>query len=234
MKCWHCEAQNARDSSTCWACGIKLSRSSRHGVSFQPEAMRHYTSASVAGERHRSWLDGLVLASTILFGVLLGHFVANVLPSSSPLDRINAVMAAGPLGFINPNIRALPVRTVGEAQELNGVVTQVAEVRRAKTEAGREAPAGMQFMTATVVVDNQSARPLAYNLNDWKVRDSRGRTVNPQAITSAGWLASGRVAPGQSVSGAVTFAVAEGEPAAQVTFSPAALGALLRWDAPQA
>ena len=231
MKCWHCEAQNSRDSATCWACGIKLSRSARRAVSFRPEAMRHYTSASVAIERHRTWLDGLVLLSTILFGVLLGHFVANVLPSSSPLERFNAVLAAGPLGFINPNIRAMPVRGIGEAQELNGVVTQVANVRRAKSEAGRDAPAGQQLITATVVVDNQSARPLAYNLNDWKARDSRGRTVTPQAIASAGWLASGRVAPGQKVQGAVTFAVPEGD-AVQVTFSPSALGALLRWDAP--
>ena len=231
MKCWHCEAQNTRGSATCWACGIKLTRSPRRGPSFRPEAMRHYTSASVAIERHRTWMDGLVLLSTILFGVLLGHFVANVLPSSSPLERFNAVMAAGPLGFINPNIRALPVRPMGEAQELNGVVTQVANVRRAKSEAGLEAPAGQQFITATVVVDNQSQRPLAYNLNDWKVRDSRGRNVTPQSIATAGWLASGRVAPGQMVQGAVTFAVPEGD-AVQVTFSPSALGALLRWDAP--
>ncbi|MGI8424741.1 MAG: DUF4352 domain-containing protein [Chloroflexota bacterium] len=193
--------------------------------------MRHYTSASVAVERHRTWMDGVVLGSTILFGVLLGYFVANVLPTNSPLERINAVVAAGPLGFINPNIRALPLRTVGETQAVNGVVTQVAQVRRAKSEAGRDAPAGTQFLTATVVVDNQSARPLAYNLNDWKVRDARGRMVNPQAITNSGWLASGRVAPGQSVLGAVTFAVPEGETGTQVTFSPAALGALLRWEA---
>jgi hypothetical protein len=231
MKCWHCEAQNSRDSSTCWACGIKLNRAARRAPSFRPEAMRHYSSASVAVERHRSWLDGLVLLSTVMFGLLLGHFVANVLPTANPMDRINAVMAAGPLGFINPNIRALPVRSVGEAQSLNGVVTQVAQVRRSASEAGRQASAGTQFLTATVVVDNQSARPLAYNLNDWKVRDSRGRTATPQPISGAGWLASGRVAPGQSVTGAVTFAVPEGD-LAQVTFSPSALGALLRWDAP--
>ena len=231
MKCWHCEAQNPRDTATCWACGIKLSRSARRAPSFRPEAMRHYTSASVAVERHRTWLDGLVLLTTILFGVLLGHFVANVLPSSSPLDRVSSIMSAGPLGFLNPNIRALPVRSIGEAQELNGVVTQVAEVRRTKAESGREAPGGAQFLTATVVVDNQSARPLAYNLNDWKARDSRGRSITPQSIGGAGWLASGRIAPGQSVMGAVTFAVPEGD-TVQVTFSPSALGALLRWDAP--
>ena len=231
MKCWHCEAQNARDSSTCWACGIKLSRSARRAPTLRPEAMRHYTSASVAVERHRTWLDGLVLASTVLFGILLGHFVANVLPNSSPLDQISSVMSAGPLGFINPNIRAMPVRPVGEAQELNGVVTQVAQVRRSKSEAGRDAPAGAQFLTATVVVDNQSQRPLAYNLNDWKVRDSRGRNITPQSFGSAGWLAGGRVSPGQNVTGAVTFAVPEGD-VVQVTFSPSALGALLRWDAP--
>ena len=231
MKCWHCEAQNAPTSATCWACGIKLSRSARRSASLRPEAMRHYTSASVAVERHRTWLDGLILLTTVMFGVLLGHFVANVLPTSSPLERIQAVMSAGPLGFINPNIRAMPVRTVGESQELNGVVTQVAQVRRAKSEGGREAPAGSQFLTATVAVDNQSPRPLAYNLNDWKVRDSRGRNITPQPIGGAGWLSSGRVAPGQSVMGSVTFAVPERD-AVQVTFSPSALGALLRWDAP--
>lgn len=231
MKCWHCEAQNIRTSATCWACGVHLHRSSRRAQSFQPEAMRHYTSASVAMEQHRTWLDGLVLLSTILFGILLGHFVANVLPSSSPLERWNAMMASGPLGFINPSVRALPLRTVGEAQELNGVVTQVAQVRRTKSEAGREAPAGQQLLTATVVVDNQGARPLAYNLNDWKVRDSRGRTITPQAISAQGWLSSGRIEPGQKVMGAISFAVPEGEAAPQITFSPAALGALLRWDA---
>ncbi|HEU5316904.1 MAG TPA: DUF4352 domain-containing protein [Chloroflexota bacterium] len=231
MKCWHCDAQNPKRSATCWACGIQLNRSARRAPSFQPEAMRHYTSASVALEQHRTWLDGLVLLSTILFGILLGHFVANVLPSSSPLDRWNAMLASGPLGFINPNVRALPMRNVGEAQELNGVVTQVAQVRRAKNEAGREAPAGQQMLTATVVVDNQGARPLAYNLNDWKVRDSRGRTVTPQAISAQGWLSSGRIEPGQKVQGAVSFAIPESEAAPQITFSPSALGALLRWDA---
>jgi hypothetical protein len=120
---------------------------------------------------------------------------------------------------------------VGEAQELNGVVTQVAQVRRTKAEAGREAPAGQQVLTATVVVDNQGARPLAYNLNDWKVRDSRGRTITPQSINAQGWLSSGRIEPGQKVQGAVSFNIPETEAAPQITFSPSALGALLRWDA---
>jgi hypothetical protein len=231
MKCWHCEAQNLKTSAACWACGVQLHRSSRRAQSFQPEAMRHYTTASVAVEQHRTWLDGLVLLSTICFGILLGHFVANVLPSSSPLDRWNAMLSAGPLGFINPNVRAMPMRNIGEAQELNGVVTQVAQVRRTKSEAGREAPAGQQLLTATVVVDNQGARPLAYNLNDWKVRDSRGRTITPQTVNTQGWLSSGRIEPGQKVMGAVSFAVPETEAAPQITFSPSALGALLRWDA---
>ena len=237
MKCWHCEAHNLRHSATCWACGVQLNRRPRRAPgrvqTFRPEAMRHYTTASVAVEQHRTWIDGLVLLSTILFGVLLGHFVANVVPSSSPLERWNAALAAGPLGFINPNARALPVRSIGDAQELNGVVAQVAQVRRTNGEAGREAPAGQQFLTATVVVDNQSARPLAYNLNDWKVRDSRGRTTTPQTINTQGWLSSGRIEPGQKVQGAVTFAIADTEAAPQVTFSPAALGALMRWDATQ-
>jgi hypothetical protein len=233
MKCWHCSATNPRQNSSCWACGVQLNRSVRRSQSFQPEAMRHYTTASVAIEQHRTWIDGLVLLSTILFGVLLGHFVANVLPTSSPLERWNAAMATGPLGFINPNARALPLRAVGEAQELNGVVTQVANVRRAKAEAGREAPAGQLLLTAPVVVDNQSARPLAYNLNDWKVRDSRGRSVTPQSINTQGWLSSGRIEPGQKVQGAVSFAIPETEAAPQITFAPAALGALLRWDATQ-
>jgi hypothetical protein len=159
--------------------------------------------------------------------------VVNVLPSASPLERFNAALAAGPLGFINPNVHALPVRPVGEAQSVNGVVAQVAELRRSKNEAGSDAPAGQQFVTAIVAVDNQSGRPLAYNLNDWKLRDSRGRSITPQAITDPGWLSSGRVAPAQKVMGAVAFTVPESEGPLQVTFSPSALGALLRWETPQ-
>ena len=233
MKCWHCSAQNLRQSATCWACGIQLHRSARRAMSFEPEAMRHYTTSSVAIEQHRTWLDGLVLLSTILFGVLLGHFVANVLPSASPLERFNAALAAGPLGFINPNVHALPVRAIGEAQSVNGVVAQVAEAHRTKNEAGRDAPAGQQYVTATVAVDNQSGRPLAYNLNDWKLRDAKGKSFTPQTVNSQGWLSSGRISPGQKVMGAITFLVPEGEGQVQVTFSPSALGSLLRWETSQ-
>ena len=123
------------------------------------------------------------------------------------------------------------MRPIGEAQGVNSLITQVAQVRRAKSEAGRDAPTNSQFLTATVVIDNQSARPLPYNLNDFKVRDSRGRSITPQAINSAGWLSSGRVAPGQTVQGAVTFAVPESDAGLQVSFAPAGLGAQLRWDA---
>ena len=238
MKCWHCEAQNLRHSSICWACGIQLQRQSRRATSFQPEAMRHYTTATVAMRGHRAWLDGVVLLSTILFGLLLGYFVADVLPNregavgtASPMERLNAALTDTPFSFLVPSARSMPIRPIGEAQSVNSLVTQVAQVRRAKSEAGREAPANAQFLTATVVIDNQSARPLAYNLNDFKVRDSRGRSITPQAINSAGWLSSGRVAPGQNVQGAVTFAVPESDTGLQVTFAPAGLGAQLRWDA---
>ena len=236
MKCWHCKAQNLRHSSTCWACGVQLSRKvmPRDRMAFAPDAMRHYTTASVAMRGHRTWMDGIVLVSVIAFGLLLGYFVADVLPNSSPGDRFQAVVSGGgPLAVFTPAGRTLPLKAVGEAQAVNSVVTQVAQLRSSMAEAGREAPAGTRLVTATVVIDNQSGRPLSYNLNDWKIRDSRGRNVNPILINSPGWLSSGRVAPGANVQGAVTFAVPEGENALQVTFAPSALGAMVRWDAPQ-
>jgi hypothetical protein len=238
MKCWHCEAKNLRHSSTCWACGVHLSRRApaRDRMAFAPDAMRHYTSATVAMRNHRTWVDGIVLVSTVLFGLLLGYFVAEVLPNSAPREGARetfmASLSNGPFSFFAPSARALPLKKVGEAQAVNGVVTQVAQVRAAKAEAGREAPAGTRFVTATVVIDNQSGRPLAYNLNDWKLRDSRGRTVAAQAVSNPGWLSSGRVTPGQNVQGAVTFAVPEGESALQITFAPSAPWHRARWDAP--
>jgi hypothetical protein len=239
MKCWHCKAQNARHSSSCWACGIQLSRSNPlpKGLTFRPEAMRHYNTATVAMHSHRAWLDGLVLLSTVLFGLLLGHFVADVLPTGAGTgnigERFRSTVAGTPLGIIFPAARALPLRPVGEAQLVNGVVAQIADIHETKNEAGREAPAGSKFLTATVVVDNQGAKPVAYNLSDWKVRDSRGRANSAQTVATPGWISSGRIASGQKVQGMVTFLVPETEAAAQVTFSPAALGAQLRWDASQ-
>jgi len=235
MKCTQCGAQNLREAGTCWACGIQLMRRQgfRDRRAFRPEAMRHYSAGTAALTTHRAWLDGIVLVCTILFGLLLGSFAADVLPSGSPVSRMTSMLDNTPLSFLTAPSRTLPLQALGEAQVVNGVVVQVANARRSATEAGKDAPAGMQLLTATVVIDNQGKQALPYALGDWKVRDSRGRTIQAQTINSAGWLSSGRVAPGQQVQGSVTFAVPEGDAAPQVTFSPRALGALLRWDASQ-
>lgn len=198
---------------------------------YAPEAMRYYTSAAASLRHHRTWLDGLVLLSTVLFGLLLGYFVSDVFPRSLPGERAFGALRQSPLAFLAPEPRALPVQPVGTAQELKGIVTQVAQVRRSKAEAGVEAGSGNQLITALVVIDNQSRQSLVYSLNDWKVRDSRGRSYTPKVINSAGWLSSGRVGAGQQVLGSITFVVPEGEADANVTFAPSGLGALLRWNA---
>jgi hypothetical protein len=235
MKCRQCGAQNLRQAGTCWACGIQLMRRQgfRDQQAFRPEAMRHYSAGTAALTSHRAWLDGIVLVCTILFGLLLGSFAADVLPSGSPMSRVTSALDNTPLSFLTAPSRTLPLQALGEAQVVNGVVVQVADVRRSASEAGRDAPAGTQLLTATVVIDNQGKQTLPYALTDWKVRDSRGRTIQAQPVNSAGWLSSGRVASGQQVQGSVTFAVPQGDTAPLVTFSPRALGALLRWDASQ-
>ena len=237
MKCRRCNARNAPDSVTCWACGVRL-RSSGLGrhlpVSFRPEAMRYYHSSSAAVGRHQAWLDGLVLVSTILFGLLLAYFVVEVLPGSisqareSPPSFLNL---RSPLSFLAAPPRALPLAPLGAAQEHRGVVAQVVEPRRSPSEGGRQAGAGREFLTVTVVIDNQATQPLPYSLQDWKVRDSRGRTGNAQPIQGAGWLSSGTVEPSQRVQGTVSFLVPQGEAHPQISFSPSRLGAVMRWDA---
>jgi hypothetical protein len=235
MKCRQCGAQNLREANTCWACGIQLMRKQgfRDRRAFRPEAMRHYSAGTAALTTHRTWLDGIVLVCTILFGLLLGSFAADVLPGGNPAGRITAMLDNTPLSFLTAPSRTLALQPMGAAQEVNGVVVQVASSRRSAAEAGRDAPAGTQLLTATVVIDNQGKQALPYALADWKVRDSRGRVIQAQAINSAGWLSSGRVAPGQQVQGSVTFAIPEGDASPQVTFSPRALGSLFRWDASQ-
>lgn len=235
MKCGKCGAQNVREAGTCWACGIHMNRKQgfRDRRAFRPEAMRHYSAGTAALTSHRTWLDGIVLISIVLFGLLLGSFAADVLPSANPTAQLSAMLDNTPLSFITAPSRTLPLQPLGEAQQVNGVVVQVADARRSKAEAGREAAAGTQFVTATVVIDNQGSQALPYALGDWKVRDSRGRTIAAQTINSAGWLSSGRVAPGQQVMGSVTFAVPESDVSPQITFSPRALGTLIRWDATQ-
>jgi hypothetical protein len=230
-KCWRCEAHNAPDTSRCWACGVQLARAAGRKGGYKPEVMRYYSSVPTALQRHRTWFDGLVLLSTVLFGLFLGHFVSDVVPHSLPGERAFNVVRQSPLSFLAPEPRALPVQTLGVAQELRGVVMQVAEVRRARTEAGVEAGSGREFITALVVIDNQGSQPLVYSLNDWKVRDLRGRTITPKVISGAGWLSSGRVAPGQQVLGSISFVVPENESPVQITFTPSGLGALVRWDA---
>jgi hypothetical protein len=234
MKCWHCDARNLRHSSTCWACGVQLrQRSQRSGPTYRPETMRHFTAGLAAMQQHRTWLDGLVLLTTLLFGILLGYVAVEVIPNAASGGmNVAAAFSSGPLGFLRPP-RTLPLQPLGVAHEVNGVVTQVAEVRRSGVEAGQAAGAGRQFVTATVVIDNQEGAPLSYDLSDWSARDSRGRSIPAQAITRAGWLSGGRVAPGQQVLGAVSFLVPEGERALQITFSPRAFGAVVRWDASQ-
>lgn len=230
MKCWRCDAQNPRDASSCWACGVSLSRDSSHkAVEFRPEAMRHYSTAATTMQHHRTWLDGVVLVSTVLFGLVLGLFVSNVLPESIAGERASA--RSGPFGWFSPAPTVLPVQPVGHAVNVNGVVAQVAEVRRAPAEAAREAGDGNVFLTATVVIDNQAQQPFTYSLADWKARDSRGRTYPAVAISSPGWLSSGRVTTGQPVLGAVTFAIPATEAEGEITFSPAAFGAVARWSA---
>src|SRR5919197_4211426 len=98
MKCRRCQAVNARGALTCWACGVRLGRSRRSRMpAYRPEAMRYFQSNSVAIGAHRMWLDGLVLISTVMFGLLLGYFLVDVLPRSgaSATARAAGVASAG-------------------------------------------------------------------------------------------------------------------------------------------
>jgi hypothetical protein len=195
--------------------------------------MRYFSTASPPLERHRAWLDGLVLVCTVLFGLLLAYFITDVLPAgASPRTVADAVAVS--LGdasrFLPLGPPALPPRPVGAAQQVKGFVIQVAAVGHSPAEGGREAPRGSQFLTATVVMDNQGRQPISYSLADWKARDPRGRAHAAEPLRGAGWLSSGQVGPGQQVQAAVAFVVPETESTFQITFAPSGLGALLRWD----
>jgi hypothetical protein len=229
MKCTRCRAANPRDAVNCWACGVRLHRHPARGA-FQPDAFRYYSSSPVAVGQHHALLDGIVLISTVLFGLMLGYFLAEVLPKSAAGGRSPSLR--NPLSLFSPAPRMLDPVAFGSAQTVNGVVAQAVEPRRELGEGGRQAAAGKQFFAATVVIDNQGSGPLAYELSDWQLRDSRGRLISPESIRGAGWLSSGTVNPGDRVQGRIAFLIAEGDPKLQLSFSPGALRSVLRWDAP--
>lgn len=231
MNCGLCQERNPSDGIVCWACGARLPRrgAGRPLAGMQPEAMRHFSTSWVALETHRAWVDALVVAGTILFGLMLGYFVTNVLPGSkSPASAIGTMRDR--LSWFAPAPRMLAVRQLGETQEVRGLSVQVSKPHRSRVEAGQVAGAGAEFMVATVVVDNKGRQPLTYNLADWKVRDFRGRIRVPESINGAGWLSGGKVAPGQQVQGTIAYLVPEGESRLQYLFSPPSLGVMLRWD----
>ena len=233
MKCRRCRAENAPYSSSCWACGVRLSRAGagQKGVGLRPEAMQYYH--ALASAPHRAWLDGLVLLSTVLFGLLLGYFVAEVIPGAGAARGAASPRfdLRNPFGLVTRTYRTLPVRPAGEAQEMRGVVIQVAEPRWSLIEGGREAPAGSRFLVVTAAIDNQGRQPFTYALGDWRVRDARGRGLAAEALRGPGWLSGGRVEPGQQVTATIAFLVPESDHAVLVTFSPAAFRSVLRWSA---
>ncbi len=240
MKCKRCQAMNVRGTLTCWACGVRLGRSWRDRRSlYRPEAMRHYRSAAVAIDSHRAWLDGLVLLSTILFGVLLAYFLIDVLPRSrtgaavtvaAPASPISRISRLNPISMFFPSLEVRAAVPTGQAQEVKGVVAQAAGPRRSKSEGGQAASAGSEFLVATMVVDNQSKQSFSYNLTDFQVRDSKARVHTAENIRGAGWLSSGTIEPGQRVQGTVAFLIPEGDAQPQLTFTSNPLRTILRWD----
>lgn len=195
--------------------------------------MRHYTTSSAAIGVHRAWVDGLVLLCTILFALFLVYFAVAVLPTSAPASGTAALLSKikNPLSFFTPPPTTLPVRPVGQAQEVKAVVTQVAEPHISKNAGGREAAGGAQFLELTAVIDNQGKQFLSYSLDDWKVRDAQGHLFAAEGIRGAGWLSGGEVEAGKKVQGTIAFLLPESETHPQIEFSPAALHAVLRWDA---
>ena len=231
MKCKRCNAMNPRGSRSCWACGVNLRKGRTRLAAFKPEAMRFYNTSSVAIGDHHAWVDGLVLLSTIMFGLMLGYFLLDILPKS-----VAGAAAARPtftlpsvLSFLSPSTEVRPPVPFGGAQEVQGVVAQAADPRRTKSEGGRQATAGNDFLAVTLVVDNQGKQPLSYNLSDLKVRDAKGRSHTAENIRGAGWLSGGTLEPGQRVQGAVAFLIPEGDPQPQLSFSPSPLRTTLRW-----
>jgi hypothetical protein len=234
MKCRRCLAPNPRDALNCYACGVRLQQFhvARRPRSIRPDAMRHYSAAPASVIRRQPWIDGLVLLSTGLFGLLLAYFLLDVAPAGGSPANILAGLRRMPnplTAFVAPP-RLMPPQPTGASQETRGVVTQVAEPRWSGAEGGREAPAGTAFFVVTAVIDNQGSQPIAYDLSDWAVQDAAGHEHDSVAFRGPGWLSDGRVDPGQRIQGAVAFAVPKGETAQQVRFSPEGLRAILRWD----
>lgn len=240
MKCKRCQAVNPRGARSCWACGVRLTRSDpSRKAAFRPEAMRYYRTSALTVGGHHAWLDGIVLLSTILFGLLLGYFIVDIVPRSGAGTAVQAATTSprrggfsltNPISFLLPSPEVRAAVRVGSAQEVNGIVSQVADARRSKTEDGRNAPAGSEFLTTTVVVDNQSKQSFTYNLSDFQVRDSKGRMHSAEGVRGGGWLSGGTIDPGQHVQGAVTFLVPEGDTSPQVNFTSKPLRVVLRWD----
>ncbi len=236
MKCWRCRAANPRDALTCWACGVRLGRRGAPPapLACRPEAMRHYRALSATLEPHRLWVDGLVLLSTVLFGLFVGYFLLGVVPLStagrSPRAAFGSLLAAAnPLALLTPPPRILPVVPAGATHEVGGVVVQVAEPRRGAGAGSRQAAQGTEFLTIIAVVDNQGRLPLSFSLGDWQVVDSHGQTHAAEAIDEAGWLSGGAVEPGAAVQGRVAFLIPRDDAGPLVTFRPKALHAVMRW-----
>ena len=234
MKCRRCRAPNPGDAMTCWACGVRLQRgqAGQRPRELRPDAMRHYSAVPASVIRHQPWIDGLVLLSTGLFGLLLAFFVLDVLPAGgSPGALLSSLgRIPNPLARLAPPPALLAPQPVGVPQAARGVVAQVVEPRWTASAGGLAAPAGTAFLVLGVVIDNQGAQPIAYGLEDWQVLDSGGRAHEAQPLRGAGWLSAGRVDPGQRVQGTIAFAVPQGDAPQQVRFSAPALRAVMRWD----
>jgi hypothetical protein len=197
------------------------------------DAMRHYSAAPASVIRHQPWVDGVVLFSTLCFGLLLAFFMLEVLPAGgSPLTMLSSIrQMQNPMLRLLPPPPLLPPQPVGVAQSNRGIVTQVAEPRWSSVEGGRDAGPGLQFLVLTAIVDNQSTQAIVHDLSDWIVVDGAGIVHDPERFRSAGWLSTGRIDPGQRVQGTLAFVVPKGDPGQQIRFSPPAMRAVLRWDA---
>ncbi|MGH2369387.1 MAG: hypothetical protein ACRDI2_14430, partial [Chloroflexota bacterium] len=148
MKCRSCQAESEADAVSCWACGVRLQRppDGQRPLAMRPDAMRHYSTASAAIATHQPWLDGLVLISTILFGLLLGSFVVGVLPASGSPGGLTASLRrlANPLALLTPLPQVLPLEAAGVAQASRGFVAQIVQPYRSPAEGGITAGPGTE------------------------------------------------------------------------------------------
>lgn len=194
--------------------------------------MRHYSAAPAAVIQHRPWIDGLVLLCTLSFGLLVGYFIIEVLPAGgSPQTLLASVMRLPPpFNRLTAATAVPPVQPLGNTQEARGVVTQVVDPHRASIEGGREAGAGLEFLTVTVIIDNQGRQPIAYDLADWTVLDPGGQVREAERFRGSGWLGTGRLDPGRSARGRLAFVVPQGDAVQQVRFNATSLRAVFRWD----